>query len=90
MPGASASMIARRFDVNANQLFRWRRDWREGLLGGSDGEQRLAPVRVAAGSAPVAAGGVIEIELGHGARIRVSGAVDAAALRQVLGVLSRR
>jgi transposase len=51
-PGASASMIARRFDVNANQLFRWRRDWREGLLGGSEGEQRLLPVRVAEEAAP--------------------------------------
>jgi transposase len=32
-PGASASVVARRYDVNANQLFRWRRDWRDGLLG---------------------------------------------------------
>ncbi len=92
-PGASASVVARRFDVNANQLFRWRRDWREGLLGGSDGEPPLVPVRVASGSSrstPVPAGGVIEIELSPGARIRVSGAVDAAVLRQVLEVLSRR
>jgi transposase len=42
-PGASASVVARRYDVNANQLFRWRGDWREGLLGGA-GEQRLVPV----------------------------------------------
>jgi transposase len=33
--------------------------------------------------------GSIDIELG-GARVRVSGAVDAAALRQVLGYLGRR
>src|SRR6266404_2896636 len=26
VPGASASVVARRYDVNANQLFRWRRE----------------------------------------------------------------
>jgi transposase-like protein len=35
-PGVS--VVARRHDVNANQLFRWRREWREGLLG----DRRLA------------------------------------------------
>src|SRR5436190_10186216 len=27
VPGASASVVARRYDVNANQLFRWRRQY---------------------------------------------------------------
>jgi transposase len=89
-PGASASVVARRYDVNANQLFRWRRDWRDGLLGGSDGERRLVPVAVAEEAARASAAGVIEIELAQGARIRVSGAVDTAALRQVLEVLRPR
>jgi transposase len=83
--GASASVVARRYDVNANQLFRWRRDWRDGLLGGE--EQRLVPVAVPAEAAST---GQIEIELAQGARIRVTGTVDAAALRQVLEVLGRR
>ena len=34
--------------------------------------------------------GVIEIELGLGVRIRVSGRADAATLRRVLEILSRR
>jgi transposase len=85
--GASASVVARRYDVNANQLFRWRRDWRDGLLGGGGEEQRLVPVAVAAEAAST---GQIEIELPQGARIRVIGTVDAAALRQVLEVLGRR
>ena len=88
-PGASASIVARRYDVNANQLFRWRRDWRDGLLVEGTAEQRLVPVAVAEEtSAPGV--GVIEIELGSGVRVRVSGAVDTAALRQVLEVLRPR
>ncbi len=91
-PGASASVVARRHDVNANQLFRWRRDWRDGLLGPSDGNHDgLVPVAIAGRDASASAGsGVIEIELAPGAHVRVTGRVDAAALRQVLEILSRR
>jgi transposase len=32
--GASVSVVARRHDVNANQLFTWRRQYRRGELGG--------------------------------------------------------
>jgi transposase len=91
VPGASASVVARRHDVNTNQLFRWRRDWRDGLLDTADGDPGLVPVSIAGREASAAAGsGVIEIELAHGARVRVSGRVDAAALGQVLEILSRR
>jgi transposase len=90
-PGASASVVARRHDVNTNQLFRWRRDWREGLLGTADTNEGLVPVAIAGREASGSAGtGVIEIELAPGARVRVSGRVDAAALGQVLEVLLRR
>ena len=90
-PGASASVVARRHDVNTNQLFRWRRDWREGLLGRADVDEGLVPVALTGREACASAGtGVIEIELAHGARVRVSGRVDAAALGQVLEILSRR
>jgi transposase len=89
-PGASASVIARRHDVNANQLFRWRRDWRDGLLGAADADQGLVPVEIAGEASTSAGSGVIEIELPPGVRVRVSGRVDAAALRQVLEMLSRR
>ncbi len=86
-PGASASVVARRHDVNANQLFRWRRDWRDGLLGA--GGDDLVPVEITGEASTSAASGVIEIELSPGVRVRVSGRVDAAALRQVLEMLSR-
>jgi transposase len=89
-PGASASLVARRHDVNTNQLFRWRRDWREGLLGPADAEAGLVPVEVAREASVSAGCGVIEIELSPGVRVRVSGRVDAAALGQVLEILLRR
>src|SRR5258708_39428017 len=34
VPGASASVVARRYDVNANQLFRWRREYEAAGPGG--------------------------------------------------------
>jgi transposase len=84
-PGASVSVVARRHDVNANQVFRWRQQY---AAAGPDGEIRLVPVQPSPAStwpaASPAATGVIEIELVSGARVRVSGTVDGAALSQVL------
>src|SRR6476646_9471900 len=81
-PGSSVSMVARRYDVNANQVFRWRLQYE---VGSPDRDVRLVPVSVrssgasvsaAAGGLPRAGGGTIEIELMSGARVRVNGAVD--------------
>ncbi len=44
--GASVSRVARRHDVNANQVFYWRKLYREGQLGG-DRTTQLLPVKVA-------------------------------------------
>ena len=49
-PGASVSVVARRHDVNANQVFSWRRQYHEGLLGDGTGATAMIPVEV--GSAP--------------------------------------
>jgi transposase-like protein len=43
--GASVSRVARRHDVNANQLFYWRKLYREGRLGARTATQ-LLPVKV--------------------------------------------
>jgi transposase len=88
--GASVSVVARRHDINANQLFRWRREWRDGLLGEGASGERLVPVTIADRERPAPSAGTIEIELVGGARVRVYGAVEAATLRQVLELLSRR
>ena len=80
-PGASASVVARRYDVNANQLFRWRRQY--AAVRSGDGPA-MVPVAVWPSSPAAGCGGTIEIELAGGVRVRISGAVDASVLRQVL------
>ena len=90
--GASVADVARRYGVNDNQLFGWRKRYREGLLG--PGGPALVPVTIAAdpsgGSAPAGLGDTIEIDAPGGYRIRVGSGVDGKALRRVLDVLGRR
>ena len=78
-PGASVSIVARRHDVNANLVFKWRQQ--EARAEGG----RPAVVPVAVWPEPGARrGGVIEVDLPSGACVRISGAVDGVVLRQVL------
>jgi hypothetical protein len=44
LPGSSVSRVARRYDVNANQVFAWRRRYRDGAA--EPAELRLLPVTV--------------------------------------------
>jgi transposase len=81
-PGASVSVVARRHDVNANQVFKWCKQYADAPL--PAGEAQLVPVRLRAPALMAADIGTIEIDLRSGARVRVSGAVDGAALAQVL------
>jgi len=121
--GASVSVVARRYDINANLLFKWKREAEAGPLGGAlataavadlvpigvvgrgpDGAPTLLasmpgdgnglrpsePCRSAELAAAAAlTGGVIEIDLPCGTRVRVDAAVDARALGRVLGALKR-
>jgi transposase len=88
-PGASVAVIARRHGVNANQVFHWRKLYREGRL---DAKPQLVPVRVAevVSEQPPAKlyGGVILLEVGR-ARIRIEGSVDAENLRLILERVGR-
>ncbi len=43
--GASVARIAQRYALNANQLFHWRKSYREGRLGAPKGA-RLLPVTI--------------------------------------------
>ena len=92
LPGASVSRVARRYDVNANQVFAWRRRYRD--VASEPAELRLLPVTVAPdhpkGTAPAGVSEVIEIVLTGGYRVRVGEGVQAAMLRLVLDVLERR
>ena len=86
-PGSSVSIVARRHDVNANQLFQWRRQ----LLAkspASDGA--LLPVEIVPEQGrgrSTESGGSIEIEFDNGARLRVRGTVAPEMLRQVIDLL---
>ena len=95
-PGASVSVVARRYDVNANQVFSWRRRFRDVVpAAAAKPASRLVPVMVTPEPAAVAARQAsaavetIEIDVGN-YRVRVGSAVDAQALRRVLDVLERR
>jgi len=90
-PGASVSRVARRHDVNANQVFHWRKLYQEGRLGTTS---NFLPVRVADeqrgeavnGSGFIAQPGSMEIKLCRGT-LRILGTVDVAALRTVIECL---
>ena len=88
LPGASVSIVARRHDVNSNQLFRWRRQ----LLPKAVVESgAMVPVEIAPdeGGRPRRTDreGVIEIAFGCGARVRLRGEVSSETLRQVIELL---
>jgi transposase len=99
VPGASVSVVARQYDVNANQVFMWRRrygDAAERPVSGSAGSPALVPVMItptsmAEAPAPSEAGtrDTIEIEVPDGCRVRVGVGFDARALKRVLDVLSQ-
>ena len=92
-PGASVAVIARQHGVNANQVFHWRKLYREGRLDVAPAAAQLVPVRISevVSGEPAPAkfyAGVIVVELGR-ARIRVEGAVDTDSLRLILERLGR-
>src|SRR5687767_11455419 len=68
-PGASVAVIARRYEVNANSLFGWRRKYGKAPL--SDGRARLLPVTVA--DVPTALQSAVELHLAGGTRVCVQG-----------------
>jgi transposase len=74
-PGASVAVIARQHDVNANQVFHWRKLYREGRLEVTASSAQLLPVRVTEVVQPEQPPaelpmGSIVVELGR-ARIRI-------------------
>jgi transposase len=96
-PGASIALIARAHDINTNQLFKWRRQYRKGELELASGS-KLLPVKVVAEPAPVKPRrgrppkskrrGVIEIDFGH-ARIRIEGTADLDCVRSAIESLCK-
>lgn len=93
-PGSSVSKAARRYDVNANQLFAWRKRFCDEAK--APPEMRLLPVTVTPDLIPAPqppapqADEKIEIELPSGHRVRIGAGVRSATLQRVLDVLERR
>jgi transposase len=95
--GETVCGVARRHGVAHSLLFTWRRQARQGRRGG-DAAPALVPVEITPVAAPIpsapqpasspaaqrARGGIIEIELGGGCRVRVDRNVDVEALQRVL------
>ena len=96
--GAKVAEFARAEGVDASLLYRWRRQF----LGAATERPSFAPLVVTQDadplvgsaasetSAPTPALGVVEAELPCGARLRITGAADAAAIRAVVGALRGR
>jgi transposase len=88
--GASVARVALKYGVNANQVFQWRRLYRDGKLGvPPEGVMKLLPVSISddeelakPGPTEVASSrlGAIHIELPG----EVQGSVDPAVVRAVL------
>lgn len=95
-PGASVSMVARRYDVNTNMLFTWRREMAAGKAQASESALKLIPATITAEvptpalPAPTEMSGRMEIVLAGGDRLIVGADVDAAALARVVKALGRR
>lgn len=96
-PGASVARIARQHGVNANQVFLWRKAYREGLQ--PESKPTLLPVTIAPSmvtdqSPELAQGspahtGCLTIEIGQ-IRVRIEGRPDPEVLRLVLAELQQR
>jgi transposase len=94
VPGASVARVARRHDVNANQVFYWRKLYREGRLGISLATPLLPvkikterPTKTLNDDSAVLSSGTMEVKLLRGT-LRIAGSVDALALRAVLECLA--
>ena len=95
-PGASVSIVARRHDVNANQLFKWRREMTSELPAADSVAMlpveiaqptEIVPERSGTPRSRLRRSGVIEITFGGGARVCLRGEVSPETLRQVIELL---
>jgi transposase len=94
VPGVSVSQVARRYSVNANQVFNWLKDPRFGAGHETDGASCFLPVEIVdpvrhEAGFPVSGDGKIEIELSGGHRLSISGTYDPEALALLIRGLSR-
>jgi transposase len=81
-PGSSVSVVAQQYDVNANQVFSWRKRYRDALPAPSDSStSQLMPVVITTGADDVAAPAStvaekIEIDVADKYRVSVGSGFD--------------
>ena len=85
-PGASVSAVAHGAGMHPSQLYGWRRQ----LGVRPNAAPRFTPVRIATErmQGDLAGPGAIEIEFADGARMRIAGAVDPAAITAAVAALA--
>jgi transposase len=99
-PGCSVARVARKYGVNANQVFQWRTLYRKGGLGGglmtqvkllpvSVAEEEELPAHAEEEQAVPAVAGTIRIKLASHTSISAEGSVDPELIRAVLECLRR-
>ena len=90
VPGASVALVARAHGVNANQVFKWRREFERGELSEPvSASASLLPVVLAGGDKPQTSSGCIHIELQGCALISIESGADPALLRTILESLRK-
>ena len=94
-PGASVARVAQRHAINANQIFAWRKRYREGQLGAwttakllpvAITDERLVEAEKVDVAVPPAPLGIIEIVLPKG-KLRIEGRVELLTLRAAIECL---
>ncbi len=91
--GVSVSQVARRYDVNANQVFNWLKEPRFAGSERPEAETVFLPVEIPEprGLPALSDGtelGTLEIDLCSGHRLRITGAYDGDALARLIRGLS--
>jgi transposase len=79
---------ARRYGISRSLLLRWRRSFRPEPKDAPAQQMGFVPAMVVPESGTTPGGGAIEIEFAAGARMRITGAVDAATLTAAVAALA--
>lgn len=93
-PDTSVSLVARKYNVNANQVFAWRKQYREGSLRGSRPEPTVGLPAPESGFLPVGVLSAprrtyrVEVKLPNGLAVRLDPDMPEAVLRKLVSTLA--